>query len=271
MAGGSDGVGGDVDADGVGEYGGESDCEEAGAGVGVPEGRGAFCAIPGAASNTVAASSQAAFGLRAVRFGMAPSYRTRNISSLIIHASSPVCQPESVAEYHFCNPAAAAGARQLDKYIDSVSHIMPDIVAAKLRSGLENEKHDLLDRVTVCKTFHSRVPHSQRECSLPAVHADRQVPDKRSLIRANLVDGPVGAIQRAHQTKTIRFAAIELLAPLLFAVKRARPLAFVLGIGLHVVVAATMEQLIYFTLFILISGVRIKLLAEATTDFSLLL
>lgn len=40
----------------------------------------------------------------------------------------------------------------------------------------------------------------------------------------------------------------ELLAPLLFVIRRARPLAFVLGIGLHVVVAATMDQLIYFTL-----------------------
>lgn len=40
----------------------------------------------------------------------------------------------------------------------------------------------------------------------------------------------------------------EILAPLLFVIRRARPLAFVLGIGLHVVVAATMDQLIYFTL-----------------------
>lgn len=40
----------------------------------------------------------------------------------------------------------------------------------------------------------------------------------------------------------------ELLAPLLFVIRRARPLAFVVGIGLHVVVAVTMEQLIYFTL-----------------------
>ncbi|MFV8749403.1 hypothetical protein ACNOYE_02500 [Nannocystaceae bacterium ST9] len=40
----------------------------------------------------------------------------------------------------------------------------------------------------------------------------------------------------------------ELLAPLLFAVRRLRPLALVLGIGLHVVVAATMDQLIYFSL-----------------------
>jgi hypothetical protein len=40
----------------------------------------------------------------------------------------------------------------------------------------------------------------------------------------------------------------ELLAPLLFAVKRLRPLAFVLGLGLHLVVAVTMDQLIYFSL-----------------------
>jgi hypothetical protein len=40
----------------------------------------------------------------------------------------------------------------------------------------------------------------------------------------------------------------ELLAPLLFAVKRLRPLAFVLGLGLHLVVALTMHQLIYFSL-----------------------
>ncbi|MEM9458743.1 MAG: HTTM domain-containing protein [Myxococcota bacterium] len=40
----------------------------------------------------------------------------------------------------------------------------------------------------------------------------------------------------------------ELLAPLLFALRRLRPLAFVLGLGLHLVVAVTMEQLIYFSL-----------------------
>jgi hypothetical protein len=40
----------------------------------------------------------------------------------------------------------------------------------------------------------------------------------------------------------------ELLAPLLFAVRRLRPLAFVLGLGLHVIVALTMDQLIYFSL-----------------------
>jgi hypothetical protein len=40
----------------------------------------------------------------------------------------------------------------------------------------------------------------------------------------------------------------ELLAPLLFAVKRLRPLTFVLGLGLHFVVAVTMDQLIYFSL-----------------------
>jgi hypothetical protein len=40
----------------------------------------------------------------------------------------------------------------------------------------------------------------------------------------------------------------ELLAPLLFTVRRLRPLALVLGIGLHLMVAATMDQLIYFSL-----------------------
>ncbi|PRP97493.1 hypothetical protein ENSA5_33860 [Enhygromyxa salina] len=40
----------------------------------------------------------------------------------------------------------------------------------------------------------------------------------------------------------------ELLAPVLFLVKRLRPLAFVLGLGLHFVVAVTMDQLIYFSL-----------------------
>lgn len=40
----------------------------------------------------------------------------------------------------------------------------------------------------------------------------------------------------------------ELLAPLLFAVKRLRPIAFVLGLGLHFMVALTMHQLIYFSL-----------------------
>ena len=40
----------------------------------------------------------------------------------------------------------------------------------------------------------------------------------------------------------------ELLAPLLFAIRRLRPLAFVLGLGLHLVVAVTMDQLIYFSL-----------------------
>lgn len=40
----------------------------------------------------------------------------------------------------------------------------------------------------------------------------------------------------------------ELLAPLLFTVRWLRPLALVLGIGLHVMVAATMDQLIYFSL-----------------------
>jgi hypothetical protein len=40
----------------------------------------------------------------------------------------------------------------------------------------------------------------------------------------------------------------ELLAPVLFGVKRLRPIAFVLGLGLHFVVALTMDQLIYFSL-----------------------
>jgi hypothetical protein len=40
----------------------------------------------------------------------------------------------------------------------------------------------------------------------------------------------------------------ELLAPLLFGIRRLWPVAVVLGIGLHLVVAATMDQLIYFSL-----------------------
>lgn len=40
----------------------------------------------------------------------------------------------------------------------------------------------------------------------------------------------------------------ELLAPLLFGVRRLRPVAFVLGLGFHAVVALTMDQLIYFSL-----------------------
>jgi hypothetical protein len=40
----------------------------------------------------------------------------------------------------------------------------------------------------------------------------------------------------------------ELLAPILFAVRRLLPLAFVLGLGLHLMVAVTMDQLIYFSL-----------------------
>jgi hypothetical protein len=40
----------------------------------------------------------------------------------------------------------------------------------------------------------------------------------------------------------------ELLAPLLFALPRLRPVAFVIGLGLHAVVALTMDQLIYFSL-----------------------
>lgn len=40
----------------------------------------------------------------------------------------------------------------------------------------------------------------------------------------------------------------EVAAPLLFAVRRLRPLAFVLGLGMHVIIAATMAKLIYFSL-----------------------
>lgn len=40
----------------------------------------------------------------------------------------------------------------------------------------------------------------------------------------------------------------ELLAPVLFGFKRLRPIAFVLGLGLHAVVTLTMDQLIYFSL-----------------------
>jgi hypothetical protein len=40
----------------------------------------------------------------------------------------------------------------------------------------------------------------------------------------------------------------ELLAPLLLVPKRLRPLGFLLGVGLHVVVAVTMYQLVYFSL-----------------------
>lgn len=40
----------------------------------------------------------------------------------------------------------------------------------------------------------------------------------------------------------------ELLAPLLFGVRKLRPLAFALGIGMHLIVALTMDQLIYFSL-----------------------
>ena len=40
----------------------------------------------------------------------------------------------------------------------------------------------------------------------------------------------------------------ELLAPLLFVIKPLRPVAFVLGLGLHIVVALTMDMLIYFSL-----------------------
>lgn len=39
----------------------------------------------------------------------------------------------------------------------------------------------------------------------------------------------------------------ELAAPILFLVRRLRPLGFLLGIGLHLVVAVTMYQLVYFS------------------------
>ncbi len=42
--------------------------------------------------------------------------------------------------------------------------------------------------------------------------------------------------------------AFELLAPLLLGIRRLRPLGFVIGLGLHIVVAITMHQLIYFSL-----------------------
>ena len=40
----------------------------------------------------------------------------------------------------------------------------------------------------------------------------------------------------------------ELLAPLLLGVRRLRPLGFIIGIGMHLLVAVTMYQLIYFSL-----------------------
>jgi hypothetical protein len=40
----------------------------------------------------------------------------------------------------------------------------------------------------------------------------------------------------------------ELLAPLLLAVRRLRPLAFVVGLGMHLIIAAAMYQLVYFSL-----------------------
>jgi hypothetical protein len=42
--------------------------------------------------------------------------------------------------------------------------------------------------------------------------------------------------------------AFELLAPLLFCVTRLRPVAFVLGIGFHLVIALMMKDLIFFSL-----------------------
>ncbi|NVB43357.1 hypothetical protein G6O69_36365 [Pseudenhygromyxa sp. WMMC2535] len=40
----------------------------------------------------------------------------------------------------------------------------------------------------------------------------------------------------------------ELLAPLLFGIRRLLPVAFCLGIGMHLMIAMTMDQLIYFSL-----------------------
>jgi hypothetical protein len=42
--------------------------------------------------------------------------------------------------------------------------------------------------------------------------------------------------------------AFELLAPLLFTVRRLRPVALVLGIGFHLVIALMMKDLIFFSL-----------------------
>jgi len=42
--------------------------------------------------------------------------------------------------------------------------------------------------------------------------------------------------------------AFELAAPVLFAVRRLRPLAFVTGLGMHLLIALTMEKLVYFSL-----------------------
>jgi hypothetical protein len=53
------------------------------------------------------------------------------------------------------------------------------------------------------------------------------------------------AVWRVQQEIALWF---ELLAPVLFVLPRLRPLAFVLGLGLHAVVAVTMDQLIYFSL-----------------------
>ena len=55
---------------------------------------------------------------------------------------------------------------------------------------------------------------------------------------------PYGA-WRVQQELALWF---ELLAPILLGVRRLRPLGFVLGLGLHFMVALTMDQLIYFSL-----------------------
>ena len=53
------------------------------------------------------------------------------------------------------------------------------------------------------------------------------------------------AVWRVQQEIALWF---ELLAPILFAWPRLRPIAFVIGLGLHAIVAITMDQLIYFSL-----------------------
>ena len=43
-------------------------------------------------------------------------------------------------------------------------------------------------------------------------------------------------------------AACEVSAPLLFGVRRLRPIAYIVGIGFQTVIALTMHDLIYFSL-----------------------
>lgn len=56
----------------------------------------------------------------------------------------------------------------------------------------------------------------------------------------------------------------ELLAPLLFLVRRLRPLGIALGLGFHLIVAVTMYQLIYFSLQML--GFYVLFLEPATLE-----